>query len=142
MRNGFCLPELLIALAILGIVSAIGLPRTRGLLDSLGAEAGSRQIMAAHIRARMVATASSRVTLLELHPDTLRIRTVYGSDTTLAWQTPGPNRSGLQLTGPAHPLVYSPLGVTMGASNGTWHLAYRSATRDVIVSRLGRMRIK
>ena len=142
MRNGFSLPELLIALAIVGIVTAIGLPRTRGLLDSLAAENGARQIMAAHIRARMIATSSGRVALLDLHPDTLVIRTVLGTDTTLAWQTAGPRTAGIVLTGPAHPLVYSPLGVTMGASNGTWHLAYRSAARDVIVSRLGRMRIR
>lgn len=142
MRSGFSLPELLIVLAILGIIAAMGLPRTRGLLDDIAAETGAREIMAAHIRARMIAGATGRVVLLDLNPDTLRIRTVLGTDTTLAWQSAGPRASGLTLAGPAHPLVYSPLGITMGASNGTWHLAFHSAVRDVIVSRLGRMRIR
>ena len=82
------------------------------------------------------------VLLIDGDPDSLTIRTVTGTDTALVWRAPGPRPDGIALTGPAHGLIYSPLGVTMGASNGTWHLAHHSAVRDVIVSRLGRMRIR
>jgi prepilin-type N-terminal cleavage/methylation domain-containing protein len=142
MRRGFSLPELLLVLAIVGVLTAIALPPTRTLLDGVAVENGARQIRAAHFRARMHAIAFGQVTLLDLGANLIRIRSVSGPDTVLTWQAAGPAADGLTLSGPAHPLVYSPLGLTMGVSNGTWHLTYGSASRDVIVSRLGRMRIR
>lgn len=140
--RGFSLPELLLVLVILGGLTAIALPPIRTLLDGVTVRNGARQIQAAHFRARMHAVAFGQVTLLDLGADTIRIRSVSGADTTLTWQGPGPAADGLTLSGPAHPLIYSPLGLTMGVSNGTWHLTFGAAARDVIVSRLGRLRIR
>lgn len=142
VHRGFSLPELVLVLVILGGLSAIALPPIRTLLDGITVENGARQIRAAHFRARMHAVAFGQVTLLDLGADSIRIRSVSGTDTVLTWQGPGPAADGLTLSGPAHPLIYSPLGLTMGVSNGTWHLTYRAASRDVIVSRLGRLRIQ
>lgn len=142
MRRGYSLPELMMVVAIVGLLTALALPPSRRLLDGLAVENGARQIRAAHFRARMHAVAFGRTTLLDLGADTIRIRSISGTDTTLTWQSAGPAADGLTLTGPAHPLIYSPLGVTMGLSNGTWHLSYGTASRDVIVSRLGRLRIR
>jgi prepilin-type N-terminal cleavage/methylation domain-containing protein len=142
VNRGFSLPELVLVLVILGGLSAIALPPIRTLLDGITVENGARQIRAAHFRARMHAVAFGQVTLLDLGADSIRIRSVSGTDTVLTWQGPGPAADGLTLSGPAHPLIYSPLGLTMGVSNGTWHLTYRAASRDVIVSRLGRLRIQ
>ena len=142
MRRGLSLPELLLVLAIIGITAAIALPATHRLLESLAVEGAARDIRAAHFRAATTAVATGRLAELELDPDSLRILTITGVDTAVIWRAPGPHAAGITLTGPSHPLVYSPLGVTMGASNGTWHLSYRSAVRDVIVSRLGRLRIR
>lgn len=142
LNRGFSLPELVLVLVILGGLTAIALPPIRTLLDGITVENGARQIRAAHVRARMHAVAYGQVTLLDLGADSIRIRSVSGTDTVLTWQGPGPAADGLTLSGPAHPLIYSPLGLTMGVSNGTWHLTYRAASRDVIVSRLGRLRIQ
>jgi len=142
MRRGYSLPELMMVVAIVGLLTALALPPSRRLLDGLAVENGARQIRAAHFRARMHAIAFGRTTLLDLGADTIRIRSISGPDTTVIWQSAGPAADGLTLTGPAHPLIYSPLGVTMGLSNGTWHLSYGTASRDVIVSRLGRLRIR
>jgi prepilin-type N-terminal cleavage/methylation domain-containing protein len=142
MRRGYSLPELMMVVAIVGLLTALALPPSRRLLDGIAVQNGARQIRAAHFRARMHAVAFGRTTLLELGPDTIRILSISGSDTTLTWQSAGPAADGLTLTGPSHPLIYSPLGMTMGLSNGTWHLTYGSASRDVIVSRLGRLRIR
>ena len=142
MRRGYSLPELMMVVAIVGLLTALALPPSRRLLDGLAVENGARQIRAAHFRARMHAIAFGRTTLLDLGADTIRIRSISGPDTTVIWQSAGPAADGLTLTGPAHALTYSPLGVTMGLSNGTWHLSYGTASRDVIVSRLGRLRIR
>ena len=45
------------------------------------------------------------------------------------------------LTGPTRALTFSPVGVTMGLSNASYHLSRGAATRSVIVSRLGRVRV-
>ena len=142
MRRGYSLPELLIVLAIVGLLTALALPPARRLLDTIAVENGARQIRAAHLRARMHALAFGQTTLLELGADTIRIRSISGPDTPLIWQSAGPAADGLTLSGPAHPLVYSPIGITMGLSNGTWHLTFGTVSRDVIVSRLGRLRIR
>lgn len=142
MRRGFTLPELVLVLVIIGLLMALALPPVRGLMDSIAVENGARQIRAAHYRARMHAIAFGQITLLDVGADTIRIRSVSGPDTSLTWLSAGPRADGLTLSGPAHPLVYSPLGLTMGVSNGTWHLTYGSASRDVVVSRLGRLRIR
>lgn len=142
MRRGYTLPELLVVLAIVGLLTALALPPARRMLDTIAVENGARQIRAAHFRARMHALAFGVTTVLELGADTIRITSVSGPDTTLTWQSTGPAADGLTLTGPAHPLVYAPTGITTGLSNGTWHLTFGTASRDVIVSRLGRLRIR
>ena len=134
MRRGYSLPELLIVLAIVGLLTALALPPARRLLDTVAVENGARQIRAAHLRARMHALAFGQTTLLELGADTIRIRSISGPDTTLIWQSAGPAADGLTLSGP--------IGITMGLSNGTWHLTFGTVSRDVIVSRLGRLRIR
>jgi hypothetical protein len=45
------------------------------------------------------------------------------------------------LRGPARPLAFAPTGWTAGVANATYHLARGAATRDVIISRYGRVRI-
>lgn len=142
MRRGFSLPEIIMVVALFGILAGIALPRVHAMLESIAVEGAARQIGAAHLRARAEAVMGGRVALLDLAPDTLRIRTVSGNDTVVVWRAPGPATDGIVLTGPQRPLVYSPLGLTLGVSNGTWHLAYGGASRDVIVSRLGRLRIR
>src|SRR6476659_5778119 len=131
MRRGFTLPELVLVLVIIGLMTALALPPVHGLMDSIAVENGARQIRAAHYRARMHAIAFGQITLLDVGADTIRIRSVAGPDTSLTWLSAGPGADGLSLSGPSHPLIYSPLGLTMGVSNGTWHLSYGSASRDV-----------
>ncbi len=134
--------ETIMVLVLAGILCAIALPRMHAMLEVIAVDSAAGQIGAAHARARMQAILTSRVTLLDLRPDSLLIRTVSGTDTTLTWAMAGPAADGIVLTGPGHSLVYSPIGLTLGASNGTWHLALGAASRDVIVSRLGRLRIR
>ncbi len=142
MRSGFSLLELMIVVSIAGILAAFGLPRARLMLETLAVERAAQEIRAAHMIAAQSAVILGRLTTLELDPDTLRVRAISGTDTIVTWVGVGPRAAGVTLTGPAHRLVYSPLGTTMGASNGTWRVTYGSAGRDIIVSRLGRMRLR
>jgi prepilin-type N-terminal cleavage/methylation domain-containing protein len=139
MRRGSSLLELLLALAIAGLLLGIALPRFGLFRDQLavGEEAG--RIAAAHRRARITAILESRAVVLTISPDSLTISTDIDSGTT--WVQPGPSAQGVTLAGGSRQLTFSPVGITTGLSNSTFRLSRGAASRTVVVSRLGRLRI-
>ena len=142
MRHGFTLVEILLVVAIVGLLSAIGAPRLADALRRVTVTNAAHRLVAAHTRARLTATVESRVTLLTLRADTLSVRVIDGVDTLPLWQEPGPAATGVTLAGPSHPVVFVPTGLTHGLANGTWTLTRGAATRSVIISRAGRVRIQ
>lgn len=142
MTRGTTLLELLLVLAITGIVLAISGPVVSPWLDRTSVDRAARELVAAHRRARATAVLESRVSLLLIGPDSLLLRVVVGSDTITRWSAPGPAAAGVSLTGPAYPLLFSPVGWTFGVSNGTYLLRRGRATRQVVVSRLGRVTVR
>jgi Tfp pilus assembly protein FimT len=142
MRQGITLVELLITMTLVSLAGMITIPRLAAPLASLRVEQEAHRIAAAHTRARMIAVSASRVALLRITPDSMTIRTVSGADTILVWRGPGPAASGVSLAAPDRTLLFAPVGITYGVSNGTWTVSYRGAIRRVIMSRLGRIRIE
>jgi hypothetical protein len=47
----------------------------------------------------------------------------------------------IALTGPTRAMRFSPVGIMAGVTNGTWRLTRGEAARNVVVSRLGRVRV-
>jgi prepilin-type N-terminal cleavage/methylation domain-containing protein len=139
MRRGSSLLELLLALAIAGLLLGIALPRFGLFRDQLavGEEAG--RIAAAHRRARITAILESRAVLLTISPDSLTIST--DTDSGITWVQPGPSAHGVTLAGGSRQLTFSPVGIATGLSNATFRLSRGSASRTVVVSRLGRLRM-
>ncbi|HEX6643888.1 MAG TPA: GspH/FimT family pseudopilin [Gemmatimonadales bacterium] len=142
MRNGLTLVELLIAVTLASLLGLIAAPRLARPLASIRVEHEAHRIAAAHTRARMLAVSRSRVTLLRIGSDSITIRSVDGPDTLVEWREPGPAAAGVGLTAPDRTLLFAPVGITYGVSNGTWTVSYRGVVRRVIVSRLGRVRIE
>ena len=139
MQRGVTLPELVLVLAILGLLTGIAVPRFQRLADSLAVQRAALEVVSAHNRARMSAVLQSRVLELTIRADTLAIR-VPGAPAYL-WHALGPAADGVALTGPTRALTFSPVGMTMGLSNASYHLSRGAATHSVIVSRLGRVRV-
>ena len=139
MRSGFSLVELVLVLALLALLLGIALPPLAGALDRIEVAAAASQIAAAHTRARMMAISGSRVLVLSVDSASLSIR--LRGTTTHLWSDRGPALSGVSLRGPARSFTFSPEGFSLGLSNASLHLSRGSATRTVIVSRLGRVRI-
>jgi prepilin-type N-terminal cleavage/methylation domain-containing protein len=139
MRSGFSLIELVLVLALLGLLLGIALPPLAGALDRIEVTAAASHIAAAHTRARMMAISGSRVLVLTVDSVSLSIH-LRGSTTNL-WSDRGPALSRVSLTGPPRSFTFSPEGFSLGLSNATLHLSRGSATRTVVVSRLGRVRI-
>jgi prepilin-type N-terminal cleavage/methylation domain-containing protein len=138
MKQGFSLPELMLVLAVVGLLLAIGVTNLVRVTDQLSVQAAATQLMAAHQRARMMAIARSQVLTLRVDSSTLSIAARAG-DAPL-WSSSGPANSGVSLLGPAQRFTFSPEGLTLGLSNATLRLQRGSSTRSVVISRLGRVR--
>jgi len=139
MRRGVTLLELVLVLAILGLVAGIAIPPFQRVADSLAVHNAALEIVSAHRRARFSAILKNQMVELTIRADSLAIR-IPGIPGDL-WHAAGPDAEGVSLTGPSRPLVFSPVGLTVGVSNASFRLSRGAATRTVIVSRLGRLRV-
>lgn len=139
MRHGFSLPELVLVLALGGILLAIAVPPLVGTLDRIEVGAAAAHIATAHQRARMMAITRSQVVVLSIDSAALSIQP--RKPATLLWSEPGPASSGVALPGPTRQFTFSPEGFSLGLSNATMVLSRGAATRTVVISRLGRVRI-
>jgi Tfp pilus assembly protein FimT len=133
--------EVVISLALLGILTAAAVPSIANLRDRYVVTAAAGEIASAHNRARIQAVLQSRVVDLEIRPDSIFIRTGSGSGTSVLWSAVGPARDGVLLASSARTLSFAPTGVTLGFANASFVLTRGSARRQVIISRLGRVRI-
>jgi prepilin-type N-terminal cleavage/methylation domain-containing protein len=139
MRKAFTLPELLLVLAVVGILTGLALPRLSEAVDRIEVEGAANRLVSAHRRARMMATARGQVVLLSIDSTQLTISAHGGIDTL--WSDIGPADAGVELAGPARQFTFSPAGTTLGFSNATLQLTRGSTTRTLVISRLGRIRI-
>jgi prepilin-type N-terminal cleavage/methylation domain-containing protein len=139
MRKAFTLPELVLVLAVAGILLSIAVPRFGRVLDHLSVNAAVSHIIAAHQRARIMAIARGQVLVLSVDSAALRIAPRSGG--LPIWSGAGPAANRVVLAGPARQFTFSPEGITFGLSNATLQLARGSSSRRVVISRLGRVRI-
>jgi prepilin-type N-terminal cleavage/methylation domain-containing protein len=139
MRQGFSLVELMLVLAVASLLFGIALPRLSGTLDQIEVESQANHLVAAHRRARIMAVTRGQVLVLTVDSANLVIRP-RGQASPL-WAEDGPAAARVTLEGPARQFTFSPIGFTLGLSNATLRLSRGSASRTIVISRLGRVRI-
>jgi prepilin-type N-terminal cleavage/methylation domain-containing protein len=139
MRRAFTLPELVLVLAVAGILLAVAVPQLTRALDRIEVATAAAHIVAAHQRARMMAITRNQVLLLSIDSAQLMISPRSGGGPI--WTAAGPAASGVTLASPARQFTFSPEGVTLGLSNATLQLARGTSSRTVVISRLGRIRV-
>jgi prepilin-type N-terminal cleavage/methylation domain-containing protein len=142
MSRGVTLIELLLVLVLIGTLTAMGGPRLAGTLDRLAADRAAREIAAAHLRARLTAITEGQHSLLTITADSLVIRLSESSDSAPRWWSRGAAADGVTLVGPSRPITFAPTGVTIGVANATYTLRRGAASRRVVISRWGRVRLE
>jgi len=144
MRRGVTLLELLIVLVVIGLLAGIVAPSAGSLADRLAVEHEAGRLLVAYRSAWLTARVQHRLALLRVTADSLAIWTVSSAgapDTLLAWLAPGPGLAGVSIQGAPHTTVFAPYGAAVGLANTTHVLGRGKASRQVVVSRLGRVRV-
>jgi len=144
--RGTTFGELLVGLAVCGVLAALAVPPAARLADRLAVEHEAGRVIAAYQRARNTAWTAMAPVRLSITPARItivRLRTTGGaSDSTVVVDEPGPELSGVALAATPGPVVFAPSGLTVGAANGRYQLERGSVRRAVVVSRLGRLRVE
>lgn len=140
--RGHSTVELLVVLALVGLVAGFVVPTLRYAMDQLAVGNAAQELVRAHTEARSTAATSHRVALLTIAADSIVLRTAQGGDTSLVWRHPGPATEGITMTGAAHLFRFIPYGYSIGTSNTTYTLRRGAAQRKVIIARYGRVRIQ
>ncbi len=142
MKNGMTLVEVALALVLVGLISSLAAPLAGRFRDRYIVQAVAADIAGSHQRARIRAVLEGRSTELEIRADSLILRvTQAGGAMSPAWAAPGPVPRGAAMASPPRTLRFAPTGVTLGFANATFVVTRGSARRQVVVSRLGRVRI-
>ena len=139
MNRAFTLPELVLVLAVAGILLVIALPGVARVVDQVMVDAATSQLVAAHRRARIMAI--TRGQTLTLAIDSAETSISPRSGVPVLWTQTGPSGSGVSLHGPTRRFTFAPEGMTVGLSNASLELSRGSSTRTIVISRLGRIRV-
>jgi len=141
MTRGTTLLELLLALALAGVLAAIGAPPVMATRDRMLVALQARHLAAAHADTRIAALLTGARAELSVTPTGYRQLRLLPGGLTPTWTRPGPAADGVLLTGPATPITFDSRGYSLGLANRTYRLTRGTASRQVVISRLGRLRI-
>jgi len=139
MQKGSTLTELVLAVAIVGLVSALAFPPAGAWRDRLAVIRAAEDFRGFYNTARIGAVyRSSRVRIL-IGADSLMAIAEGQSDSILV-QMRGPSTHGVALNVSRSLLRLYPTGVGLGAANTTVTLSRGAASETFTLSRLGRLR--
>ncbi|HET7584444.1 MAG TPA: type II secretion system protein [Gemmatimonadaceae bacterium] len=138
MPAGFTLAESLVALVVMGIVLAIGLPRLGTLRDAAAVRAATTEVESAIATARQLAIARRRRVAVRV--DALRgTAAVFAQRDTFQLRRLR-ERHHVTVRATRDSIAFTPLGLGYGAANTSIIVARGQFEDTVVLSRLGRMR--
>jgi prepilin-type N-terminal cleavage/methylation domain-containing protein len=141
MTRGTTLIELLITLSVLGITAGIVVWPLVRFDNRVRVEAETGKLLAAYQRAQSEARAlNSRVELV-VTADSISIRVNRAGSSTRLWSVAGPRSVGVDLAPAHHLAAFGPNGLGVGPTNVTHVLQRGASRRQLVVSRLGRVRV-
>jgi prepilin-type N-terminal cleavage/methylation domain-containing protein len=140
MRRGFSLPELLVVLGIIAVVTLLAIPRFGDILDWVAADGAAHDVTTALAVARGAAITQSTLARLDIGPDSLRIDIRQDGAWDPYRRYPGPMSRGVQLEVSNPEVIFGPSGLGWGTANSTITLRRGDRVETVTTSRVGRVK--
>ena len=138
MRRGHSLVELLVVLAIVGVLSAFAAPNVRQARDQAIVRDGATELVAALSTAREAAMRRGAVAVAAFDTLSAEARVIVEGDTLLV-RSLG-RELGVTLRASRDSVTYGPSGRGYGVANTTLIVARDGVEDTVTVSRLGRVK--
>lgn len=139
MSRGVTLPELLLALVVLGLLSLMALPRLAAVMSANALRHEATQLVAALDAARTTAVRVGAPSTLTLGDSSYVVAGGLPGDSVRTWRIAGPATRGVRLSGAGAPIRFGAAGLAIGVANRTLTLTRAGSSRRVVVSRLGRI---
>lgn len=140
MHRGYSLSELAVVLAVIGLVTALALPRWGTLLDRIAVERAASELTTALAVTRNAAVLRTTRARLSIAPDSLGIDE-WGDRRWLPMlRWPGPEGHGVSLELSNETVIFGATGIGLGASNTTVVLRRGTQTAKITMSRVGRVK--
>ena len=140
MRNGYSLVELIVALAIVSVVTGLLARRAIAWLDWIAVEEAAQDVTMALSATRNRAVVSGVRTRLEIESDSLRLSELHEG----AWRASGgwlgPAQFGVNVAVSTKQIAFDPLGLGVGPSNTRVELTRGFHSATITTSRLGRVK--
>jgi Tfp pilus assembly protein FimT len=137
--QGTTLPELIVAIALIALVSGLVLPSIKRGFDRIQARGAARTTMMAFFTARAEAIAHGRRTVVMLDSKRSRVTVVGGADTLVA--RPIGADFGVGMLATRDSMTFFPDGLGLGGANLSVIITRGAAADTVIVSREGRVKL-
>ena len=139
MQRGFTLIEVVIVVAIIGLLAALAIPRVAGWTDRLAVMRSVQEFHAFYNVARMGAVYRSSRVRISITPISL-VAIAEGDPDSVVVRMKGPATYGVSLRVSRSTIRLYPTGVGLGAANTTLELRRGTVVESLTISRLGRLR--
>ena len=139
MRRGFSLIELILGLALLGILCAVAIPRLGDQLDRLAVRRAVGEAWSFYQAARFSALVRGSAVRLHFRPDSLIAAYELARDSVFL-SRPGPGQDRVEMLGSKLVTRLHANGLGAGAANLTLTFRRGRYQEKLTLSRLGRLR--
>lgn len=136
-REGSTLVELVLTMALLGLVLSIAIPSIRTTLDRMSVRAAKHDVVRALWAARNVASTRGDYASFVVDAAAGRVQVVSGTDTVFARDLTA--RRGVAIAVTRDSITYAPTGLGWGAANTRIIVSRGQRAETVTTSRLGRV---
>ena len=138
VRRGATIAELVVTLAVLGVLTSIAVPRAVALIDRFSVKGATQDVVLALAAARAAASQRGAYASFVADPRTGRLRVVSGGETLLERDVL--HTRGVRLEASRESVTFAPGGLGWGAANTTVVVSRGTRSDTVVMSRLGRVR--
>jgi prepilin-type N-terminal cleavage/methylation domain-containing protein len=138
LRRGMTIAELVVTLAIIGVLASIAVPRAVTVLDRVSVKGATQDVVLALAAARAAASRRGAYASFVADPRTGRVRAVSGGEVLLERDLH--HTRGVTLEASRESVTFVPGGLGWGAANTTVIVTRGTRSDTIVMSRLGRVR--